>query len=147
MATIKPLKIDDGTIRVPITDTDDREIGFFTFRPTDPSVSARLVAAGELAKEIKGPKEAQESLPEGIAQWSESTTAKVYALFDELLGEGAAKNVFKEINPLVVVGGNFVFETILEAITGLIEEALQEQAELREERLGKYLDGYAGAAA
>lgn len=152
------ITIDDGTREYQICNTFGRRIGTVYFRPADISILDRYQEVMErLPQEIS--ELSQISITnDGKAAESEgwATLKRVEAkLKDEinfLFDTDSADELFKTRNPFSSIGGEFWVTKILDALGGVIKEAVEEESRLSNERMKKYLDdipeaGNAGTAA
>lgn len=135
--------VDDGSRRVPITNTQGEEVGAFTFRPTDIGIIQRY---NEMIKGFDGIVEPLEGIDQGddvaddahVEALAEAER-RLYAAVDKLLNaEGAARAFFGRMSPFSPVGGMFYCEQVLQALGAFIGAQFETETAKFSERVKKY---------
>lgn len=137
--------IDDGTKEVRLVNTFGKEICKIYIRPTDLSILDRYKALmGDFEDIVKpladldlkndGTASIDEDWPK-LKQVEDELKRRLNALFD--MEEADA--IFAKRSPFASVGGKFFVQHVLDALGGVIEQALAEEAKAAEARTSKYL--------
>ena len=149
------IKIDDGTREYTLVDTYGREFCKLYLRPSDYSIMDRynvlvedwekvLAPLAEIGVTAEG-----EAATDDKAEWAafKAVEAEIIRRMSVVLDTDASV-IFEKRNAFSPVGGRFFCEVVLEALGGIITEAIKEESAKTQARLGKYLpqDGDAGAA-
>ena len=128
--TIVNLPIDGGVERCVLRDKSGKDMGSFSFTPTDLSLIGKMTELGESIDEIIKPLQsvpAGESL-EGYGALEEATR-RLYSVLDRLFGEGTGHELFREITPFSRVHGKFYCERAMEAVGTYVAQRMAEEIE------------------
>ena len=115
------ISVDDGSRRIPITNTLDEEIGCFTFRPTDIGIVERYNRMAERFEAVTEPLAAlgdgdvDLEDPKYTAALKEAET-RLYAAVNELLGGDVAGAFFGKMHPFSPVNGEFYCTQVLNVL-------------------------------
>lgn len=142
------ITVDDGSITVPIKNTEGELIGQFKFRPTDFNIVKRYnkVAAGfeDVVKplidaniDVNGEGEDEESVK--ILFEAEN---KLFDLVDYMFDGNMAEAFFGKMNPFSPVGGKFYCENALNAVGQFISRQFDTEIKKISDRVNKYTHGY-----
>lgn len=152
------ITIDDGTREFPICNTFGKHIGTVYFRPADISILDRYKTVidrlpNDLTElsQISITNDGQAAESEGWATLKR-VEKKLKDEINFLFDTDSADSLFETRNPFSSIGGEFYITRVLDALGGVIKEAVEEEAKLSNERLNKYLDDlpeadHAGTAA
>lgn len=145
MAKSLNVVIDDGTREVVLTNTFGKEICKVYFRPADFSILDRYRNLMNDFEEIVKPLSELNIQRDGTAtvdeEWpvlksvEEELKKRLNALFDM----EEADDIFATRNPFSSVGGQFFAQRVLEALGGVIEQAMAEEMDASRQRTEKYL--------
>lgn len=140
------ITVDDGSRRVPIINKQGKEIGAFTFHPTDIGIIQRYNALAEDFGTVMAPLEAIAG-DDGIADISDPRCAealteageRLYAAVDKLLGcEGAAVAFFGNMSPFSPINGEFYCTQVLNAVGMYIGAAFDTETAQFTDKAKKY---------
>ena len=138
--------IDDGTREYTIKNQFDEEICKIHFRPADFSIVDRYNAMMKDFDKIVEPLKDLSLKNDGTAAFDKdwTTLKKVESdVIDKiagLFGMDDARGIFAERNAFSSIGGEFYCLRVLTALQNVITEAVEQEAELSEKRMAKYLD-------
>lgn len=145
MAKTLQAVIDDGTREIPLVNKFGKLICKVYFRPADFSIIDRYNRLmGEFA-EIVQPLENLSLNADGTAtfdsEWAvlKGVEDKLKAKLNELFDMEEADEIFATRNPFASVGGEFFCLRVLQALGGVIQSAMAEEAKLSQKRMAKYL--------
>ena len=147
------IKVDDGLVRVPITNTVDEEVGVFYFRPTDIGILERYTRLVDKFEEVTKPLEKVSIGPNGEAldptdEESVKALKEAEGLLNNLLNElfdgNFAEAFFGKMNPFSPVGGRFYCEGAIEAVGDFINAQFGKEAAMMSRNVEKYTKQYKG---
>lgn len=140
--------VDDGSITVPVKNTDGELIGQFRFRPTDFNIVARYnKVANEFADVVKPLIDANID-PNGEGEDEESirilkeAESKLFELVDYMFDGNMAEAFFGKMNAFSPVGGKFYCENALSAVGQFISRKFDAEIKQISARVDKYTHGY-----
>lgn len=137
--------VDDGTREVPIYNKFGKLICNVYFRPADFSIIDRY---NEMKGKIEGIVEPLKGITlknDGTAKfdadWAvlKKVESDIKREFDNLFDMEQADEIFAKRNAFSSVGGQFFALRVFDALGGVIEQAVSEEAALSRARLEKYL--------
>lgn len=143
----KPLYgvVDDGTREVPLVNKYGKLICKVYFRPADLSIFDRYKSLTADMANIVAPLSNINISANGTADTEEewkvikSVEANLKARLNQLFDMDEADDIFATRNPFSSVGGEFFCTRVITALGGIIEQALNEEMELSQSRIEKYL--------
>lgn len=143
----KPLTgvVDDGTREVPLLNKYGKLICKVYFRPADLSIFDRYKSLTADMANIVAPLANVNIYPNGTADTEEewkvikSVEADLKARLNQLFDMDEADDIFATRNPFSSVGGEFFCTRVITALGSIIEQALNEEMELSQSRIEKYL--------
>lgn len=146
--SIKELRgiIDDGTREIPLVNKFGKLICNIYIRPADISILDRYKALAADFKDITAPLKDLQIKSDGSATFDEeweimkSVEAELKARINALFDMDEADAIFEKRNPFSSVRGKFFCEIVVEAIGGIITEAVAEEMKLSKQRTDKYLN-------
>ena len=137
--------VDDGTREYPLVNKYGKEICRIHFRPADFSIIDRYNAMMQDFDQLVEPLKnlslkndgtaAFESDWQVLKQVENNLKEKINELFD--MDEADA--IFATRNPFSSVGGRFFCLNVLNALQTVVQEAVEEEARLSNQRMSKYL--------
>ncbi|MBQ7670555.1 MAG: hypothetical protein IJS45_07535 [Clostridia bacterium] len=142
--------VDDGSIKVPITNKQGDEIGVFYFRPTDIGIIDRFNTVAEEFDTITAPLANLSINSDGTVDATdeeESAALKeaennLYAACDKLFGGNMSEAFFGKMHPFSPINGHFYCENALEAVGKFISKQFEREVKKVDARVGKYTHGY-----
>ena len=143
---MKQIIIDDGTRAYEICNKFGKVICVLHFRPSDISIAERYREMRDNFGDIVKPLAALDINADGTAADDaamDALHAADVALRDtlaRLLDSDDAAEIFRERNPFSSVGGRFFCEIVLDAIGGIVDEVMTEEAEAARKRTAKYIE-------
>lgn len=130
----RTLNIDDGSIEVEVKN-NGRAVGSFWVNPSDIDIIRRFDRVTEEFNKLEFPEESEGE--EYLLKLAE-VGDRVQELFDVLLGEGAAENLFAQSSPFAFASnGDFYCENVLNSISSLLVELFGERIEKKAARINK----------
>lgn len=130
----RTLNIDDGSIEVEVKN-NGRAVGSFWVNPSDIDIIRRFDRVTEEFNRLEFPEESEGE--EYLLKLAE-VGDRVQELFDVLLGEGAAENLFAQSSPFAFTSnGDFYCENVLNSISSLLVELFGERIEKKAARINK----------
>lgn len=141
------IQVDDGAVRVPITNKNGEEIGVFYFQPTDVGIVKRFADVSERFAEVVAPLENIGINNDGTGVTAEDAAAiqeaedKMYELCDYLFGGNMSAAFFGKMNPFSPVNGNFYCENALNAVAQFVSDRFNEETKKVSSRIDKYTHG------
>lgn len=137
--------VDDGTREIPLVNKFGKLICNVYLRPADYSIMGRYQALMEDFDGIVKPLEALNIQADGTVAFEEGWAVlkrveddlkgRINALFDM----EEADQIFAKRNAFSSVGGTFFCVHVLNALGGVIEQAMKDEMALSEKRMAKYL--------
>ena len=145
--TEKPLQgvVDDGTREIPIVNKFGKLICNVYIRPSDLSIIDRYQDLVKDFDRIVKPLESLDIKNDGTASFDEdwkilkSVETDLKQRIDELFDMEEADEIFAKRNPFSSIGGEFFCAKVLKALENVIVAAINEEAQLSNERTAKYL--------
>ena len=140
--------VDDGSITVPVKNTEGEQIGMFRFRPTDFNIVKRYNEVAEkFADALKPLAEANiESNGEGSDEESieilNGVEKTLFEMVDYLFDGNAAEAFFGKMHAFSVIDGNFYCENVLNAVGAFISSRFDAEIKKMSARVEKYTHGY-----
>lgn len=138
---ITQIAIDDGSRTYQLTNEAGEIVAEFSISPTDAGIFERLSRMNDEISEIIKPVEAigEDFSLEQYGDVAEQVKDRMFAVIDKTLGRSVAAQMFARLHPLSPVGGRFYFDRVLEAVGGIIEAALaDEAAQFADEKVTRY---------
>lgn len=134
---MEPIRIDDGTREFSLVDTYGQEICKLRFRPADISIMDRYKALTEDFDTVIAP---LREITDAETDWQKvkAVEAEIIRRFSIVLDTDTAP-IFAKRNALSAVGGRFFCELVLDAIGGVIADAVKAESEASAKRIAKYL--------
>lgn len=141
------IKIDDGSVRVPITNTFGEEIGVFWFRPTDLGIVDRFNELSATFDKIVEPLENVDIRADGTAEDAGAAALKeaekrLYDACDKLFGGNMSEAFFGKMHPFSPIHGRFYCENALEAVGSFISHQFDREVKKVNARVNRYTHGY-----
>lgn len=148
------IKVDDGSVRVPIRNTYGEEIGEFRFRPTDIGIIERYNNMIGKFDEITKPLENLSISADGTIAPDDGTInadevaalreaeKRLYDVLDEMFGGNMAEAFFGKMHPFSPVNGAFYCESAIEAVGAFIASQFDTETEKMKKNVRKYTNGY-----
>ncbi len=111
------------------------------FNPNDFGILTRMQSTlsdfNELEKKLK---ESNEDDFVGILKDTEIT---IYKKMDEIFNADVHDIIFNHQSPIALVGGEFLFMRVINAIIPIMEKEINKEQKKAEERMAKYTEKYA----
>ena len=139
--------IDDGTREIPLVNKFGKLICNIYIRPADISILDRYETLTADFAEIVKPLQKLDLNADGTAtfeaDWNalKTTEAELKRRINAVFDMEEADEIFAKRNPFSSVGGKFFCENVIEAIGGIITDAVEEELKLSQKRTEKYLKG------
>lgn len=137
--------VDDGTREIPLMNKFGKLICKIHFRPADISIidryNAMMIDFDALVEPLKNLSLNSDGTATFEKDWlvvkqvENALKDRINALFDM----DDADEIFAKRNPFSSVGGKFYCLHVLNALQGVITEAVEEEAKLSQQRMSKYL--------
>lgn len=148
MADRKPLKgvIDDGTREIPIVNNFGQLICNVYMRPADFSILDRYQALVEDFDSIVEPLKDLNIENDGTTSFEEGWAVlkqvenELKKRINEVFDIEQADEIFAKRNPFSSVGGEFFATRVINVLGDIIIQAMNEEAELSEQRMAKYME-------
>ena len=150
----KPLGIviDDGYRRIPLTNRDGLEVGYFYFNPTDFNIINRY---NDLVSNFEYILEPLNSIPDAPENSSdeyngehieavEKAKERLFEAIDNLFQADASKAFFGKVHPFSSWDGRFYCEIVIEAVGKFISEQMKRETAKLNKRVEKYTKKYKG---
>lgn len=140
--------VDDGSITVPIKNTNGELIGEFRFRPTDFNIVARYnKVAKEFENVVKPLIDANidangEGEDEASIRILNEAQDKLFELVDYMFDGNMAEAFFGKMNAFSPVGGKFYCENALNSVGEFISRKFDAEINKISTRVQKYTHGY-----
>ena len=144
------ITVDDGSVKVPITNTYGDEVGVFYFRPTDIGIIERFRAMEADFDKIVEPLESISINQDGTADENndrdvealKQAEERLFEACDRLFGGNFSEAFFGKMHPFSPVKGSFYCEIALNAVGAFL--AAQFDTEIRKinTRVAQYTRGY-----
>lgn len=137
--------VDDGTREIPLKNKFGKLICKIYFRPADLAIYDRYKALAADLEKIVAPLANIDIAADGTAntdtEWAvlKSVEADLKDRLNKLFDMEEADAIFTTRNPFSSVGGEFFCTRVITALGGVIEQAMQEEMQLSQDRVGKYL--------
>lgn len=137
--------VDDGTREIPIVNKFGKLICNIYIRPADISILDRYNQLTADFSEIVEPLKKLSIKNDGTAAFEEdwavlkSVEGELKKRINALFDMDEADEIFAKRSPFSSVGGRFFCENVLEAIGGVIAEAVEDEMEMSKRRTDKYL--------
>lgn len=137
--------VDDGTREVPLVNKFGKLICNIYFRPADFSIIDRYNDLKERLESIVLPLKELSLNNDGTAvfekDWAvlKKVEGDIKREFDFLFDMEEADDIFAKRNPFSSVHGQFFCLRVFEALGGVLEAAIAEEAALSQKRVAKYL--------
>ena len=142
------LVVDDGSITVPIKNTNGDAIGEFKFRPTDFNIVKRYnKVANEFGEVVKPLIDANidasgEGKDEESIRILNEAESKLFELVDYMFDGNMAEAFFGKMHAFSPVGGKFYCENALNAVGQFISRKFDAEIKQISTRVEKYTHGY-----
>lgn len=142
------LVVDDGSITVPIKNTNGDVIGEFKFRPTDFNIVKRYnKVANEFEEVVKPLIDANidasgEGKDEESIRILNEAESKLFELVDYMFDGNMAEAFFGKMHAFSPVGGKFYCENALNAVGQFISRKFDAEIKQISTRVEKYTHGY-----
>lgn len=137
--------VDDGTREVPLVNKFGKTICKIYFRPADLSLFERYKALTKDFEKVVEPLKDISIENDGTASFEadfevlKRVERNLKDRLNEMFDMDEADDIFAKRNPFSSVGGEFFCTRVISAIGSVIEQAIQEEAKLSQERMAKYL--------
>ena len=137
--------VDDGTREIPIVNNFGKLICNIYIRPADISILDRYNQLTADFSEIVEPLKNLSIKNDGTAAFDEdwavlkSVEGELKKRINALFDMDEADEIFAKRSPFSSVGGRFFCENVIEAIGGVIAEAVEDEMERSKRRTDKYL--------
>lgn len=155
MADEKNLKfnnftVDDGSVKIPIRNLHNEEIGVFVFRPTDIGILDRFDKVIDEFDKITEPLANVNIAPDGTADekneadWAAMKEAerRLYDACNYLFGGNFAEAFFGKMHPFSPVNGRFYCENALNMVGKFIAAQFEREVKQVNARVERYTHGY-----
>lgn len=145
--------IDDGTQAIPIENKFGKKICTIYIRPGDLSIIDRykkvIADMPAIVKPLEDLSIASDGTTKAEDEWDviKQVEAKLYELLNFLFDMDEAEDIFATRNPFSSIHGRFFCELVIEAIGGIIEQTIEQEAKQSRARTEKYLDDLNSAKA
>lgn len=142
------LVVDDGSITVPIKNTNGDVIGEFKFRPTDFNIVKRYNKVANEFEEVVKPLIDANIDASGAGKDEESirilneAESKLFELVDYMFDGNMAEAFFGKMHAFSPVGGKFYCENALNAVGQFISRKFDAEIKQISTRVEKYTHGY-----
>lgn len=142
--------VDDGSVRVPINNKYNEEIGVFYFRPTDIGMIDRFNELADEFDKIAAPLENVNIRPDGTVdenneieyQAMKEAEANLYAACDKLFDGNMSEAFFGKMHPFSPIKGRFYCENALESVGKFISKQFARETKKINSRISQYTHGY-----
>lgn len=142
--------IDDGSVRVPIHNLEGKEVGSFSFRPSDINIVGRFEKAMKDIDKIVTPLEHFGITANGTSKEDDTgayeavmeATQKMKETVNYIFGDEVADAFFGEMNPFSPVRGRFYCEVVLESLGKFIGKTFDKEFSKANNRVSKYTNQY-----
>lgn len=142
--------VDDGSVRVPITNKLGAEIGVFFIRPTDIGIIDRYNKVAKDFDKITAPLEHININPDGTVDEKneaektamEQATKNLYDACDYLFDGNMSEAFFGKMHPFSPIKGRFYCENALDAVAGFISRQFDREVAKVNSRIERYTHGY-----
>ena len=137
--------VDDGTREIPIVNKFGKLICNIYIRPADISILDRYNQLTADFSEIVEPLKSLSIKNDGTAAFDEdwavlkSVEGELKKRINALFDMDEADEIFAKRSPFSSVGGRFFCENVIEAIGGVIADAVEDEMEMSKRRTDKYL--------
>lgn len=137
--------IDDGTREIPLVNRFGKLICNIYIRPADLSILDRYNQLAADFSSIVKPLEKLNIERDGTATFEDdwqvlkSVENELKRRINTLFDMDEADDIFAKRNPFSSIGGKFFCAGVIEAIGGIIAEAVKDEVELSAQRMDKYL--------
>ena len=145
MAKILKGVIDDGTREIPLYNNFGKLICKVYFRPADFSIVDRYNKLIKEFPDVIKPLENLSIKADGTAEFEDEwkilkeVENNLKNKINELFDMDEADEIFKTRNPFSSVGGDFFCYRVIAGLSGIITEAITEEAHESKKRMSKYL--------
>lgn len=140
--------VDDGSITVPIRNTQGEMIGHFRFRPTDFNIVKRYNEIAQKFGEVIQPLIDANIDANGEGEDEESVKildkaeTELFKLVDYMFDGNMAEAFFGKMHAFSPVDGHFYCENALAAVGQFISQRFDEETKQISDRVDKYTHGY-----
>ncbi|MCI8955625.1 MAG: hypothetical protein HFG29_01400 [Eubacterium sp.] len=111
------------------------------FNPKDFGILTRMQSTlsdfSELEKKLK------ESNEENFVEALRDAEKTIYEKMDEVFNADVHDIIFNHQSPIALVGGEFLFMRVINAIIPIMEKEINEERKESEKRMAKYTENYA----
>lgn len=144
------ISVDDGSVKVPITNTYGDEVGVFYFRPTDIGIIERFRDMEADFDKIVEPLENVSIKQDGTADENNEADVealkqaeeRLFAACDKLFGGNFAEAFFGKMHPFSPVKGSFYCENALNAVGAFLAQQFDAEFKKINTRVSQYTHGY-----
>ena len=142
--------VDDGSVKVPIHNKQNDEIGVFYFRPTDIGIVERFNNLVDEFEKVTKPLENVDIKADGtvdennevaVTAMSEAE-ARLFAACDKLFGGNMSEAFFGSMHPFSPINGRFYCENVLNAVGAYISKQFARETKKINSRVEHYTHGY-----
>ena len=145
------ITVDDGSVKVPIRNKYNDEIGVFYFRPTDMGIIDRFNSMVDDFDNITDPLRDVNINPDGtVDETNEEETAamreateRLYTACDKLFGGNMSEAFFGKMHPFSPINGKFYCENALGTVGAFISKQFKRETKKINSRVAQYTHGYA----
>ncbi len=142
--------VDDGSVKVPILNKHNEEIGVFYFRPTDVGMIDRFNKMASTFEGITAPLENVNINPDGTVdeknetemEAMEEATKRLYDACNFLFDGNFSEAFFGKMHPFSPVNGVFYCENALDAVGKYISRQFDREVGKVQNRINRYTHGY-----
>lgn len=140
--------VDDGSVTVPIKNTDGELIGQFRFRPTDFNIVSRYNKVAKEFENVVAPLIDANIDPNGEGEDEKSikllneAEKKLFELVDYMFDGNMAEAFFGKMHAFSPVGGKFYCENALQAVGQFISRKFDAEIKQISTRVEKYTKKY-----
>lgn len=142
--------INDGSVKVPITNQFGDQLGVFYFHPSDVGILDRYNRVVADFDKITAPLEQVNINSDGTAdeeneaEWAtvKEAEAKLYEACNFLFGGNFAEAFFEKVHPFSPVNGCFYCENVLDAVGQYISKQFDKEISKINSRVNRYTHGY-----
>lgn len=147
---VMKIVVDEGSVKVPICNKYDDEIGVFYFNPTDIGIIDRYNKVAADFENIVAPLENVNINPDGTAEEKDEAeqaalkeaVQRLYDACNYLFGGDFAAAFFGKVHPFSPVNGHFYCENALGAVGKYISAQFDREVKKVNTRVERYTHGY-----
>lgn len=142
----KPIVIDDGKKRYPVTNKQGELLGILVINPSDIGIIDRYEELSNMMEEVSeklrkiGATETGESDDSSFAEQIRIASDEIKGKIDYLFDGNVSETFFAKNNPFSPCNGKFFVETVIDVIGSVIEKEFDTSVKKAQKRVAKYTD-------